>query len=213
MDDTRRPEDDEKSWHLLILNKPREVTACVCVSGAPEHRCSKQVEGPRLSGGHAQRVEGYLLERNRRRAWARAAGRPRLRRGWWVGGRQRESLHVRRADARPGGLQPRRILAAPWGMTTATVRHSSSTILRRLGGSPSRRTVARSTPTSIPRSISAGWNYCVSTPGARCEPRRAGLVELLREKLTSGLVLGDNRGDQLPPSLAAARVRTQVAAA
>jgi hypothetical protein len=129
----RTPEDD-RSWHLLMLNKDRRVSSCAWYM---EHDDTARFEQLRVRNCPLARVEGW-----REKLWhaveselARAR-QHRLRYaevgGWAVAKESRctsEGLLLALAAYSLG-----RTLGGALGLTTATVRHSSSTILKRLGG-------------------------------------------------------------------------------
>jgi hypothetical protein len=129
------PEDD-KSWHLLMMNARGRVSACVwylehTTSAAFEHLRARHtpLAGHQQWGGRLWRaVESELaLAREHQLRYAEVGG-------WAVSADARcssEGLLLALAAYSLG-----RIGNGTLGMTTATVRHASSTILRRLGGSP-----------------------------------------------------------------------------
>jgi hypothetical protein len=81
-----------------------------------------------------------------------------------------------------------RMLGGSLGMTTATVRHSSSTILRRLGGSPLEADGEMVKPYFDPRYQC--WMELLRFDSRRPSPKYVDLIELLKEKLTDVLVIG-----------------------
>jgi hypothetical protein len=128
--------EDQKSWHLLMLNKERHITACVWY-----------LEHPNTVSPHALRVRACpagmrkeskdifwsAVDQELIRAQADGLGYAEVG-GWAVTKESRctsEGLLLALAAYSLG-----RMLGGALGVTTATVRHSSSTILRRLGGSP-----------------------------------------------------------------------------
>jgi hypothetical protein len=127
--------EDEQSWHLLMLNKDNDVTACAWYL---EHDNTTTIEKLRLRNCPLGRVDGWRDKlRHAVESEVARARRDRLRYaevgGWAVSKESRctsEGLMLALAAYSLG-----RILGGALGITTATVRHSSSTILRRLGGS------------------------------------------------------------------------------
>jgi hypothetical protein len=129
------PEDD-KSWHLLMLNGHGRVSACVwylehTATAAFDHLRARHtpLAGHQQWGGRLWRaVESELaIAREHRLRYAEVGG-------WAVSADSRrtsEGLLLALAAYSLG-----RIGNGTLGMTTATVRHASSTILRRLGGAP-----------------------------------------------------------------------------
>ena len=135
--------EDESSWHLLILNREQRVTACVWYL---EHENTTSVD--RLRARNCA-----LATKPSSKQQFRAAIESELARarhddlhyaevgGWAVAPDNRctsEGLVLALAAYSLG-----RISGGALGLTTATVRHASSTILRRIGGS---HLVAGSTP-------------------------------------------------------------------
>jgi hypothetical protein len=89
-----------------------------------------------------------------------------------------------------------RIFGGALGITTATVRHSSSTILRRLGGSHLEVDGSRVPPYYDPQ-------YKCEMELLKFDSRRPaakyhGVIELLKEKLTRVLVIGPRRPAEMP---------------
>lgn len=128
--------EDEKSWHLLMVDRRRHVTGCAWYL---EHASSVQVEDLRVRHSPLARttewraklwqgVESELARARTERLRYAEVG------GWAVSERSRctsEGLALALA-----GYSLGRICGGCLGITTATVRHCSSSILRRLGGSP-----------------------------------------------------------------------------
>ena len=126
---------DEQSWHVLSLDERGRVCACLryldesCAADFNDlwvrHAAmANSPMGPRFR----QAVEQQMAESRRMRLGFGEVG------GWAV------------AENRRGSLEPLRIILATYallellggctGVATATVRHSSSTILRRIGLQP-----------------------------------------------------------------------------
>jgi hypothetical protein len=135
VDGLHQTPEDARSWHLLFLNAERRVTACVWYL---QHDLETSYNDLRVRycplGGLpewreklAEAVESELTR-------ARAAGLHYAEVGGWAVSKESrctsEGLLLALAAYSLG-----RILGGALGMTTATVRHSSSAILRRLGGS------------------------------------------------------------------------------
>jgi hypothetical protein len=134
-DGLHRTSEDDRSWHLLMLNKRRRVSSCVWYM---EHDESARFEKLRVRTCPLSRVDGW-----REKLWlAVEAELARARQhgllyaevgGWAVSKESRctsEGLLLALAAYSLG-----RMMGGVLGLTTATVRHSSSTILRRIGGS------------------------------------------------------------------------------
>jgi hypothetical protein len=128
--------EDEKSWHLLTLDERQRVTGCAWYLN---HNNSTRVEDLRVRVCPLARSEQW-----REKLWRSVeseldrARRERLRYvevgGWAVSKLSRcrsEGLLLALA-----GYSLGRISGGCLGITTATVRHCSSSILRRIGGAP-----------------------------------------------------------------------------
>ena len=128
--------EDDKSWHLLMVDGRQEVTGCAWYL---EHTNTTRVEDLRV-----RRCPLARVAESRDQLWKSVeselarARRENLRYaevgGWAVSPRSRctsEGLVLALA-----GYSLGRIRGGCLGITTATVRHCSSSILRRLGGRP-----------------------------------------------------------------------------
>jgi hypothetical protein len=127
--------EDERSWHLLTLDKNRRVSGCAWYL---EHDSSVRADELRVrhtplarSGWREKLWSGVETELAR----ARDLGLRYVEVGGWaVSATSRctsEGLVLALA-----GYSLGRIRGGCLGITTATVRHGSSSILRRLGGAP-----------------------------------------------------------------------------
>jgi hypothetical protein len=179
--------EDERSWHLLMLDKLGRVDACVWYM---EHDPGVSVEQLRVrdcSLAHEPVWRDTLrnaVELELARARREGVGYAEVG-GWAVAESSRctsQGLVLALA-----GYSLGRALGGTLGLTTATVRHCSSTILRRLGAS----------------GLSVGERSVPSyyDPRYKCEmellrfdsrhpsPKYNGFVELLRHKLSEVLVI------------------------
>ncbi len=128
--------EDHKSWHLLMVDNLRRVTGCAWYM---EHPNSVKVDDLRVRQTPLARSAEWCAKlRMGVESELKRARRERLRYaevgGWAVSERSRctsEGLVLALA-----GYSLGRICGGCLGITTATVRHCSSSILRRLGGSP-----------------------------------------------------------------------------
>ena len=128
--------EDHKSWHLLMVDSFRRVTGCAWYL---EHPNSVGVDDLRVRQTPLARSAEWCGKlRKGVESELRRARRDELRYaevgGWAVSERSRctsEGLVLALA-----GYSLGRICGGCLGITTATVRHCSSSILRRLGGSP-----------------------------------------------------------------------------
>lgn len=129
-------DEDHKSWHLLMVDKRQRVTGCAWYM---EHPSSVEVDHLRVRHTPLARSAEW-----RKKLWQgveselQRARREHLRYaevgGWAVSEQSRctsEGLVLALA-----GYSLGRICGGCLGITTATVRHCSSSILRRIGGAP-----------------------------------------------------------------------------
>ena len=135
-DGRHHTDEDERSWHLLFLNRHRRVSACVWYldQGLAPVFDRLRVLGTPPMQNEASRdklfdaVQSELCRARRDGLAYAEVG------GWAVAPQSRctsEGLLLAL-----GAYSLGRLLGGSLGMTTATVRHASSSILRRLGGSP-----------------------------------------------------------------------------
>ena len=179
--------EDDKSWHLLMVDSQRNVTGCAWYL---QHDAAVSVEDLRvrrspLSRTPASRkhlwksVEAELARARRERLRYAEVG------GWAVSKNSRctsEGLVLALA-----GYSLGRICGGCLGITTATIRHCSSAILRRLGGAS-----LEADGTPVPTYYD---------PRYRCEmellrfdsrhpdPKFATLIERLRERMATVQVI------------------------
>jgi hypothetical protein len=175
--------EDQRSWHLLMLDKNRRVSGCAWYL---EHDTSVRVEELRVRHTPLARTSGW-----REKLWtgveaeisrARRAG---LRYaevgGWAVSPESRctsEGLVLALA-----GYSLGRIRGGCLGITTATVRHCSSSILRRLGGAP--LSVHRE---PVPRYYDPRYDCemeILRFDSRRPNKKYAGLISLLEQKMAN----------------------------
>jgi hypothetical protein len=127
--------EDARSWHLLMLNASQRVSSCAWYmehddTARFEHLRVRQCALARSDGWRERLVKAVEAELLR----ARKEGLRYAEVGGWAVAKQSrctsEGLLLALAAYSLG-----RRLGGALGLTTATVRHSSSTILRRIGGS------------------------------------------------------------------------------
>jgi hypothetical protein len=128
------PEDDV-SWHLLMTNARREISACVWYR---EHEPGASMDALRVRDCPLRKDSTWRdLVSRAVHAELATARRESLRYvevgGWAVSKASRGA--VEGLILALGAFSLGRLFGGALGMTTATVRHCSSTILRRLGGS------------------------------------------------------------------------------
>jgi hypothetical protein len=186
-DGTHRTPEDERSWHLLMLDKNSNVSACAWYF---HHDNAVSIDDLRVRGCVLGATEG-VGDRFRQAvaseiARAREAGLGYAEVGGWAaaraGGSTCEGLVLALA-----GYSLARICGGALGITTATVRHASSTILRRLGGSSIEVDGFTIPPYYDP-------TYRCSMELLRFDSRRPnekyeGMIEQLREQLAEVLVI------------------------
>ena len=127
--------EDSRSWHLLMLNAIGKVSSCAWYM---EHDEAARFEHLRVRNCALARVEAWRDRLSQavesELARAREEGLRYAEVGGWAVAKESrctsEGLLLALAAYSLG-----RTLGGALGLTTATVRHSSSTILRRLGGS------------------------------------------------------------------------------
>ena len=182
--------EDEKSWHLLMLGREGRVSSCVWYL---EHANTARVEQLRVrhcplarngwQGVLWRAVESELAQARRDGLRYGEVG------GWAVTKSSRctsEGLLLALAAYSLG-----RIRGGALGMTTATVRHSSSTILRRLGGSSLEVDGIR-----VPSYFDPAYGCemeLLRFDSRRPNPKYVDLVEVLRSKLGNVAVVATNR--------------------
>jgi hypothetical protein len=189
-DGRHRTPEDEKSWHLLMVDKDQQVSACVWYFA---HKADVTFESLRVRNNPLGRTESRGVFRNAVEseiASARAEGLGYAEIGGWAAkenGCSSEGLILALA-----GFSLSRVLGGSLGLTTATSRHKSSTILRRLGGSSLEFNGDTIAPYFDPtyRCMMELLRFDSRTPN----DRYVGLIELLRERLTSVRVISKPAG-------------------
>jgi hypothetical protein len=180
--------EDRKSWHLIVLNKQHRVSACVWYL---EHERATRMEQLRVRNCPLVHVDAWRdTLRNAVESELSHANEGRLGYaelgGWAVAEKSRrtcEGLLLALAAYSLG-----RLFGGALGITTATVRHSSSTILRRIGGSQLEANGAL-----VPSYYDPKYKCemeLLRFDSRRPNPRYTRVIELLREKLTRVLVVG-----------------------
>ena len=175
--------EDHKSWHLLMVDQCRRVTGCAWYL---EHSSSVSVDDLRVRTTPLARSSEW-----RSKLWKgveselKRARRERLRYaevgGWAVSESSRctsEGLVLALA-----GYSLGRICGGCLGITTATVRHCSSSILRRIGGAP---LAADGDP--VPSYFDPRYGCemeILRFDSRRPNPKFNDLIEKLRERMSS----------------------------
>ena len=180
--------EDHKSWHLLMVDRRRRVTGCAWYL---EHPSSVRVRDLRVRNSPLAKMaewRGKLwkgVESELKRA--REAGLRYTEVGGWAVSEQSrctsEGLVLALA-----GYSLGRMFGGCLGITTATVRHCSSSILRRLGGAPLQ---AEGTP--VPSYYDPHYDCemeILRFDSRHPNPKFNGLIEQLREKMASVPVIG-----------------------
>ena len=135
-DGRHRTEEDDKSWHILSLDLQGRVTGCAWYL---EHTIGVSIEQLRVRRCPLAQMVDW-----RPRLWSAVSSELLRARmdllkyvevgGWAVSEAHRTSVEGLLLAL--AGYSLGRLRGGCLGMTTATVRHCSSTILRRIGGSP-----------------------------------------------------------------------------
>lgn len=182
------PEDD-RAWHLLMLDAAGRLTACVWFR---EHAPAATIEDTRVSTCPMYLDEGWRdVVRRAIESDVDCARRESLRYvelGGWAVARQSRCTPEGILLAL-GAYSLGRLLGGAIGITNATVRHCSSTILRRLGGA---QLNAEGTP--IPPYYDPQYDCTMELlrfDSRRLNPRYAPIVELLKNRLSRAFVLAD----------------------
>jgi hypothetical protein len=212
-DGAHQTPEDQKSWHLLMLDKQQHVSSCVWYL---EHANTISADQLRVRNCPLGREEGWRTKLSHAVESELARARSASLRyaevgGWAVSKRSRctsEGLLLAL-----GAYSLGRILGGALGITTATTRHSSSTILRRLGGSPLE--VGGLQLPSYYDSKYACEMELLRFDSRRVDTKYVGLVELIRDKLANVSVIASGVGSasrDRDASFAASHVRPQFAA-
>jgi hypothetical protein len=191
--------EDERSWHLLMLDREHEVTACIRYL---EHDTNASVDSLRArscplaaDAGWSHRFYDAVTEEL---AAARRLGMRFAEIGGWAVAPQHrctsEGLVLALAAYSLG-----RISGGAFGLTTATVRHASSTILRRLGGTP-----LSSADGPLPAYFDPHYNCemeLLRFDSRRPATRFASLIESLRVQLSMVQVVASQALSAIPVCL------------
>jgi len=129
---------DANSWHLLALDGCGNICGCVRYYSHDSDACFQELWVRRSAlansrewgGAFRKAVEAELQQARRRKVSYVEVG------GWAISPERRCTTEAARTALATYSLA--RVLGGCIGITTATVRHSSSTLLRRIGGNPLR---------------------------------------------------------------------------
>jgi hypothetical protein len=129
------PEDDH-SWHLLLISPDGSIGACAWYREYDTHvyfdrlrvRHSALAQSPEWRDVLWQAVESHIADARRQGLRYAELG------GWAVAAERRSSIETLLLALATYGLS--RVGGGALGITTATIRHRSSSILCRLGGQP-----------------------------------------------------------------------------
>lgn len=192
--------EDAKSWHLITLNRQRGISACAWYL---QHDNPTSLESLRVrhcplahADDHADRfhaaIESELARARRENLGYAEVG------GWAVARESRctsEGLLLALAAYSLG-----RMAGGALGLTTATVRHASSSILRRLGGSH-----LEASGNTVPSYFDPRYQCemeLLRFDSRRPQPKFAPLIESLSTRLRDVLVVAAS-----PGSTSAGRLR------
>jgi hypothetical protein len=194
-DGLHRTPEDERSWHLLMQGRDGRISACAWYL---EHSAESSIQDLRVRNcplGSTPdwrdtlvgAVDSEIARAGRENLHYAEVG------GWAVSRACRctsEGLLLALAAYSLG-----RRLGGVLGITTATVRHSSSTILRRLGG-----TSLEFSGRVVPSYFDPKYNCemeLLRFDSRRPNRKYAGLVELLRERLSNVTVVAGDAAESL----------------
>jgi hypothetical protein len=182
--------EDERSWHLLLMNNERRITGCIWYleHERPTFQDLRVRNCPLASSPDWQDKLRAAIECDIARAGRQGMAYGEIG-GWAVAEKSRctEGLLLALAVYSLG-----RITGAALGITTATARHASATILRRIGGSG---LVANGV--ELPDYYDPKYKCQMELlrfDSLRPNPKYAGLIEQLRFSLLSAQVI-HNRVD------------------
>jgi hypothetical protein len=173
--------EDAKSWHLVLLNKANLISSTVWYL---EHQDSPSLNQLRIRNSPLNRVadwgERMSAAVQSEIARARHQGLKYAEVGGWAVARESRCTSEGLLLAL-GAYSLGRMLGGALGLTTATVRHSSSRILRRLGGSP-----LEADGTVIPPYFDPNYDCTMELlrfDSRRPNPRYGSLIDRLSDKL------------------------------
>ena len=174
--------EDERAWHLLILHRDR-ISACVWYL---DHRNAKSLDQLRVRDCPLTRIPGAAeMMRSAIQGELGLARREQLHYaeigGWAVAPQYRhtgDGLLLALAAYSLG-----RAFGGALGLTTATVRHASSSILRRLGGA-SLEVDGRSVPAYFDRRYGCDMEL-LRFDSRHPNPRYGPIIELLKDQLAT----------------------------
>jgi hypothetical protein len=180
------PEDD-KGWHILLLDKRQKITACILY-----HEHENTVEAEDLRMRHCplatqpewaprfwKAVNSEITLARRERLKFAEIG------GWAVGPESRRTSGPLTMVLAVYGIS--RSHGGALGMTTATFRHSSSVVLQRLGGSP-----LEVDGTALPPYYDPRYDCMMETlrfDSRSPNPKYLGLIDRLRDNLAEAQII------------------------
>lgn len=183
--------EDERSWHLLMLDRHRRVSACAWYL---EHSNPTSIDNLRVRSCPLTKHESWRdTLRDAIKSELRRAREAELRYaevgGWAVARESRcksEGLLLALAAYSLG-----RAFGGALGLTTATVRHSSSTILRRLGGLD-----LEAGGVAVPAYFDPKYDCQMELlrfDSRRPNPKYSGLIDLIKQHLANVAVFTSDR--------------------
>ena len=189
--------EDARSWHLLMRDRQGGVSACAWYL---EHENTASIENLRVRNCPLAHIDDWseCLKSAVESELAKAR-RDRLRYaevgGWAVSKARRCTSEGLVLALAAYGLC--RTLGGALGITTANVKHSSSSILRRLGGS-----YLEAGGRTIPAYFDNRYNADIEI--LRFDSRRpsgkyAGLIDMLRDRLSNVPVFADSVAARVAP--------------
>jgi hypothetical protein len=197
-DGRHRSSEDDRSWHLLMLGRDREINACVwcMMHDDPRSIGELRVRHSALASDETwrekleQAVHAELDRAREDRLGYAEVG------GWVVAPRSRCTAEGPLLALAAYSLG--RIFGGSLGLTTATVRHRSSTILRRLGGAS-----LEASGVTVPPYFDAYYGCemeLLRFDSRRPSPKYNSLIDSLRDRLAHVKVVLNPAGNVEAPA-------------
>jgi hypothetical protein len=180
-DGRHRTNEDSRSWHLLVLNRENQISSCAWYLEHAQAPSFDHLRVRRCPLNHfSEWGERLMAAVHHELTRAQRAGLKYAEVGGWAVAPENrctsEGLLLALAAYSLG-----RMLGGCLGITTATVRHSSSRILRRLGGAP-----LEADGVEIPAYFDPNYDCTMELlrfDSRRPNPKYSSLVDRLRDKL------------------------------
>jgi len=173
--------DDGRSWHLLFLNKANRISSCAWYlehEEAPSFHQLRVRHCPLSTAAHWRDRVVTAVQNELTRA--RRLGLRYAEVGGWAVARESRCTSESLLLAL-GAYGLARMFGGCLGITTATIRHASSRILRRLGGAP-----LEAHGSVIPPYFDPAYDCTMELlrfDSRRANPKYSSLIDRLRDKL------------------------------